>query len=213
MAKVYLEEINAFLGSGTLDTLTIDSTEGNTINEALLDFCDLSSNQLVGVNWDNYRSKLSSFNKAMQTRMKLAKNLGDAIREALQLLKDYMGEDLMLDSSRLDEYRYQRQVCQKSIDTLNSMLSETTQIEYRDSSGVTRVQTVPLYDASEVREQISLAEETLTELDRIIDKIEGLDAVYHQAEAILQAAFSEISSFQSEVESILPDATFTYKRA
>lgn len=213
MPKVYLDEIDAFLSSGTTDILTKDSTESNNVNEAIMEFVDLSKGKLVGTNWDGYRNKFSALNKAIQTRISLAKKLGAAIQEALQLLKDYLGEDQMLDTSQLQEYKKQRDICQNSIDNLNAMLTETTEVRYTDENGQTRITTTALYDANEVRAQISQAQETLKELDRLITKIEGLDAVYSQAEAILQTAFSGIASFQSEVESVVPDATYSYKRA
>lgn len=213
MAKIYLDEIDAFLSSGTMDCLTADSKEGGTINEAILNFNDASRFQLEGNNWDQYRSKLASFNEAMQVRMSVASKLGAAIQEALKLLKDYLGDDLMLDSSKLDEYKRQKQNCRDSIDKLNAMLNETTQVEQTDANGVKTTVTVAVYDAGDIRAQISLAEETITELDRLITKIEGLDAVYQQAEAILQTAFSEVTAFQNQVSGIMPDATFSYKAA
>lgn len=213
MAKIYIDEIDAFLASGTIDNLTTDSKEGSSINDALLNFVDLSSTKLEGVNWDNYRSKFAEFNTAIQARMKLASKLGAAIQEALQLLKDYLGDDQMLDSSRLDEYKRHRQTCQNSIDTLNGMLSATTQVKTTDSDGTTHISTVALYDANEIRAQITTATETLTELDRLITKIEGLDEVYSQAEAILQSAFAGIDVFKGQVEGLIPDATYSYRRA
>ena len=213
MAKVYLDEIDAYLSSSTTNTLTVDSTESSNIGEAIQSFVDGSKAQLDGVNWDNYRTKFAAFSQAMQTRMRLASKLATAIEEALRLLKDYLGEDQMLDSSQLEEYKLQRQSCQNSIDTLKGMLNATRQVQYTDANGQTQTRTEPLYDANEIRSQITLAEETLTELDRIIKKIEGLDAVYSQAESILQAAFSEVTTFKSEVESIVPDFTCSYRKA
>ncbi len=212
MAKVYLDEIDAFLASGTLDSLTVDSTEGGSLNDALLNFVDRSSSQLEGVNWDGYRNKFSQFNAAMAARMSLAEKLGSAISEALQLLKDYLGDDLMLDSSKLEEYRRHRQNCLTSIENLNGMLSETTTITYTDAEGNERTTTTALYDANEIRAQIDSANETLRELDRLITKIEGLDEVYSRAEAILQTAFAGIDVFKSQVEGIMPDAAFSYRR-
>ena len=213
MAKVYLDEINAFLSSGTNDVLAVDAREGSNIGNALTSFVSTSGEKLVGVHWDNYRETFDSFNKAIQARIALANKLGAAIEEALTLLKNYLGEDQMLDSSQLGEYKTQRQNCQNCIDNLNSMLSQTTTVRYTDSAGNVVTQTVPLYDANEIRAQIATAQETLKELDRLITKIEGLDAVYAQAEAILQAAFQDITVFQGQVEAITPHPTYSYKKA
>ena len=213
MPKVYLDEIDALLTSGTMDTLTVDSSEATTVSEAITSFIGGSQTQLAGQSWDDYRAKLQTINEAMQVRIALAKKLGEAIQKALQLLKDYLGDDLYLDSDKLDLYRKQKQNCENSIAKLNSMLSATTQVEYKDESGVTRTKSVALYDASEIRAQIATAEETLRELDRLITKIEGLDAVYAEAEAILAEAFSGIDGFKNQVSDIMPDRTVSYKPA
>ena len=212
MAKVYLDEIDAFLASGTISTLTTDVSDGTSVNDALLNFVDLSGTQLEGVNWDKFRGKFGEFNTALQARINLAKKLEEAINEALTLLKEYLGDDQMLDSSKLEEYKKSRQTCQNSIDNLNAMLTETREVQVEEG-GQTYITRTTLYDSNEIRSQISLATDTLTELDRMIAKIEGLDEVYSRAEAILQSAFAGIDTFRSQVESIVPDATYSYKQA
>lgn len=213
MAKVYLDEIDAYLQSGTVDTLTVDSQEATSVQEAITSFVGTSKAQLAGQSWDDYRTKLESISEALQARIALAKKLGEAIQKALQLLKDYLGDDLYLDSDKLDVYKQQKQNCENSIAKLNGMLSATTQVEYKDESGQTRTKSVALYDAGEIRAQIATAEETLKELDRLITKIEGLDAVYAQAEAILQEAFAGLDGFKNQVSGIMPDRTVSYKPA
>lgn len=211
MAKVYLDEINAALSSDVFSSFSNDSSESKTLSSAIENFIDGSRATLVGSNWDQYRSKLVQYNAALLSRINYAAKLGEAIQEALQLLKDYLGDDAMLDSSKLDEYKRQRQICSNSIDSLNAMLNETVTVKNVDSSGNVTYSQVAAYDASEIRAQISLATETLKELDRLIEKIEGLDAVYSQAESILQDAFSCINTFGDSVGAIVPDSLFEYK--
>ena len=213
MAKVYLDEIDALLGSNTTDSLTTDSTEATSVNQAITDFISGSSAQLIGTSWDKYRSELETINAALQTRIAIANKLAAAIKEALQLLKDYLGDDLMLDTSKLDEYKQAKKNCEDSIAKLNGMLSATTTASYTDSEGKTQTKTVALYDASEIRAQIASAEETLKELDRLITKIEGFEPVYQKAEAILQAAFGDLPGFKEQVNSFTPSRTVTYKPA
>ena len=211
MAKVYLDEIDAFLGSNTFDVLTNDSNNSKSINSSIDSFINGSKEQLVGVNWDGYRTKMGQYNEAFNSGMQIASKLGDAIKEALQLLKDYLGDDLMLDSSKLEYYRQQKTICENSIDTLKGMLSQTTTVESKDSNGNSIQTTQLLYNTSEINSKISLAEETLTELNRLINKIEGLDEVYNKADSILQEAFSGLESFGTSVTSITPDGRFEYK--
>lgn len=211
MAKVYLDEIDTFLASNTFDVLTNDSNNSKNINSSIDTFVNGSKDQLVGVNWDGYRSKMGQYNEAFNSGMQIASKMGDAIKEALQLLKDYLGDDLMLDSSKLEYYQKQKSICENSIETLRGMLTQTTTVEGKDANGNPVYTTQLLYDTGEINSKISLAQETLTELNRLITKIEGLDEVYNKAEAILQDAFSGIDSFGASVTSITPDGRFEYK--
>lgn len=213
MPKVYLDEINAALSSNTFSVLDSDANDASTLQSALIEFTDYSSGDLSGSQWDKYRSKMSQFGEAMKERAALAAKLGAAIKEALELLRDYMGEDLMLDSSKLEEYKYQRQICENSIQTLNVMMNEKVEEQYLDANGNEATRYVPVYNSNEVRSQLSLANDTLRELDRLIAKIEGLDAVYQQAEAILSSAFSDLDGFKSRIADIVPDGKFQYHAA
>ena len=105
MAKVYLDEVDALLGSRATDTLSTDATEATNVNQAITDFVTGSKDKLVGASWDKYRTNLESIGAALQSRIALAQKLGAAIKEALQILKDYLGDDLMLDTSKLEEYK------------------------------------------------------------------------------------------------------------
>ncbi len=211
MAKVYLDEINTFLESNTFDILSNDSSNSKNINSSLDSFISGTKDQLIGVNWDGYRTKMGEYNEAFASGMQIASKMSEAIKEALQILKDYLGDDLMLDSSKLDYYRKQKTICENSIDSLKGMLTATTTVESKGANGETITSTQLLYDTSEINSKISLAQETLTELNRLITKIEGLDEVYNKAEAILQEAFSGLDSFGASVTSIKPDGRFEYK--
>ncbi len=213
MAKVYLDEVDALLGSGATDTLNTDATEATNVNQAITDFVTGSKDKLVGASWDKYRTNLESIGAALQSRIALAQKLGAAIKEALQILKDYLGDDLMLDTSKLEEYKLAKQNCENSIAKLNEMLSATTTQTYTDTNGQQQTRTVALYDASDIKAQIAEAETTLKELDRLITKIEGFEPVYQKAEAILQAAFEGLPGFKEQVNSISPSRTVTYKPA
>ena len=108
MAKVYLDEINTFLESNTFDILSNDSSNSKNINSSLDSFISGTKDQLIGVNWDGYRTKMGEYNEAFASGMQIASKMSEAIKEALQILKDYLGDDLMLDSSKLDYYRKQK---------------------------------------------------------------------------------------------------------
>ena len=208
MAKIYSDELKATLSSGTLDMFEKEESESKTLNDAINNFVTSNKDKLSGEQYDKFRSQFEKFSESLGKRMALAASLGAAIKEAIQLLVDYIGEDTCLDSSKLDEYKQERQTCANSIDTLKGMLSATQQVE---QNGV--MVTVSKYDSSEINQKIALAEQTLTELDRIIAKVEGLDAVYAKAEAILSGVFSQIDGFKSTVASITPSGLYSYSIA
>ena len=210
MAKVYLDEIEAALASTTCSSLTTDSAEGKDVHSTIDSFINAKF-KLRGDQWDKVRTKLQTYDEALKQRMELATKLADAIKEALSILKDYLGEDMMLDTEQLPEYQKQRTICQNSIDTLRVMLTETETYSYTGSDGKTYTGTRLKYDTATVQAQITEAEETLKELDRIIKKIEGLDEVYAKAEGILKEAFSGIDSFKSSVSAIKPSGIYKYQ--
>ena len=196
MPKVYLSEINATLNSNIIPALSTDSQEGQTTQTAVTSFLNDSPEKLKGDFWDKLRQKMeTSYNTALKTRVELAANLAEAIKKALTLLKDYLGEDEMLDTDKLPEYKKQRQICLDAIEQLT---------EYAKDSR---------YNSAELQEQINQAKATLAELDRIIAKIEGLEPVYNEAMQIIQEAAAKISPFESAVKEIKPSGIFVYQKA
>ncbi len=213
MPKIYLDEIDAVLGSGTCSSLSTDSQESKTTKDALTSYISDSKSTLKGEQWDKSRAKMEAFSEALQTRIALAESLMEAIKKALTLLKDYLGEDSMLDTEQLPEYQKQREICVSSIEKLNAMLTETRQVPHTDAEGKTYYTTESVYDSATIQAQIDQAKQVLTELDRIIKKIEGLEAVYNEAMAILEEAFAGVQPFSGQVTAITPSGIFTYKPA
>lgn len=213
MPKVYLDEIQAVLGSGTCSSLATDANESKSISDSLTSYINSSKSTLKGEQWDKSRAKMETFNAALQSRMELASKLESAIQQALSLLEGYLGEDAMLDTDQLPEYQQKRQECQACIEKLNAMLTETRTVTHTDANGQQYTTQELVYDTATVQAQINLANETLKELDRIIQKIEGLEEVYNQAVSILEGAIAGLSPFQNQVTSITPSGIFTYKPA
>ena len=212
MSKVYLDEISAALSSSTFSTLSQDNKDSGTVNTSINTFIDDSGTKLKGEQWDKVWTKLGVYQAALEERATVAQTLSDAISKALNLIKDYMDPYKMLDSSKIGEYRQQRQVCVDSIASLKSMLSETVTVSYKKTDGTTGYTTKPAYDNSYIQSQIYLAEATLKELDKLIEKVEGLDAVYQEAEGILKAAYDDVLKFKQTVSAITPSGQYSYKK-
>ena len=214
MAKLYLDELESALSFTTFNTLSQDSRDATSTGNHLVDFIEQSEADLKGEQWDQVRGKMAEFQQALGQRAQVADHLGAAIEEALQMLKDYMEPDEMLDSSRLEEYREAKKQCEDSIETLKGMLNETKEVVYEDpdNPGEYLSTWVPMYDAEVINAQIAIATATLQELDRIIKKIGGLDEIYDKAERILEEAYQEVLAFQRQVQSITPSAKYVYER-
>lgn len=195
MPKVYLSEINATLSSNIIPTLTNDSQESKTTETSVTGYINDSAEKLKGEFWDKTREKMEIYNTSLKTRTTLGAELAEAIKKALTLLKDYLGEDQMLDTDKLPEYKEQRQICLDAIEQLTAYAND------------------PKYNSSELQAQINQAKEVLKELDRIIAKIEGLEPVYNEAMQILQDAMAKITPFENAVKEIKPSGTYVYKPA
>lgn len=213
MTKLYLDELDAALGGSTFSTLKQDATDSKNVKEAIAAFCEKSDGKLSGEQWDKVRGKLAQYQSALDVRVGLANSLAEAIEKALKMLKDYMGSDQMLDTSKLEEYKAERQKCVESIASLRAMLTEKVEKKVQNADGSYSTTYVNAYDTATVQAQISVAEDTLKELDRIIEKIEGLDKVYKEAEAIMEEAYQDVVVFSGSVSSITPSGKYVYKKA
>ncbi len=213
MTKLYLDELDAALGGTTCSTLTQDSTDSKSVDDIIKSFCEKSDGKLSGEQWNKVRGKLTQYQAALGARAEVANKLSEAIQKALKLLKDYMGSDNMLDTSKLDDYKAERQRCKECIASLNSMLNETVAKKVQNADGSYSTTYVSAYDSSVINAQIAAAEDTLKELDRIIEKIEGLDAVYKEAEGMMEEAYQEVLKFKSSISTITPSGKYVYKKA
>ena len=120
----------------------------------------------------------------------------------------------MLDYSKLEEIKLTRRQCSNTIDNIKRIMYATTTVEvFNEETQENELQTVNLYNSNEIAQfnaRISELEEDIIELDKLIGKLEGLEAVYNQAQQILDDAFGEISEFNNKVGSIVPTAKVVY---
>ena len=211
MTKVCMEDLNNGMADSTFKNLNNDNNESTKLKNSISEFTS-NKDKLKGEQWDKVKNKINEFQPLLEERGKVAEKLIESIKSAITLLKDYLGEDEMLDTSKLEEYKEQKRKLEETIEDLKNKLNETVTEEVDDGAGGTKTVTKPKYNAADINEQIASAEEILKELDRIIKKIEGLDEIYNKAMGIIDEAAAQISSFQANVESVKPSGKFVYKK-
>jgi hypothetical protein len=195
MARVYYDELKATLSStNLLDLLNSESIESQKENEMLASFNETTKATLTGEQYERFRSQFAYMINVLSTRKALAESMGSGIKEAIELLLNYMEGYAYLDSSKISEYQNARTRCVNSINEMNSLLQQQNRNDY-----------------ATLQKNIELANYTISELDKIITKVQGLEPVYAQAQQILANAFSGISQFQNKVSSINPDGVYTYE--
>ncbi len=214
MAKIYSDELEAAMSFTTFDTLNQDSTDATSTGDKLVDFIEQSGAELSGEQWEAVRAKMTEFQTALASRATVANHLGEAIQEALKMLKDYMAPYEMLDSSRLDEYKAARDEYEDAIETLTGMMGEMRLVSYPDpkNEGQYIEGWEHVYDVNTIQAQIDATKAIIEELDKVIAKVEGLDEVYEEAEAMLEEAYQEVLQFQQQVSSITPSSKYVYQR-
>lgn len=214
---IQVEALNNLKNCGSLKQISNDGLGGNSTKNNLENFIN-DNTVLKGSQWDSVRSKISKYNGLLDKRAKVAATLSSAIDSAIKLLLDYLGDDLYLDASQLEEINETKKRCVDLISTLKDNLNSVNRIEVTDESGniVTdelgnvKYKTEYVYSSSErdkFKNMISeLHDVTIPELDNLIEKIKGLPTIYKKAESIVNEAYNEIVKFSSEVSSITPSA-------
>ena len=211
MTKVCMEDLDNGMADSTFKNLKNDNTESTKLKDSISEFTS-DKERLKGEQWDTVKKKINEFQPLLEERGKVADKLMESIKSAIGVLKEYLGDDQMLDTSQLEDYKEEKRKVEQTISDLKAKLLETVTEEVDDGAGGTETITKPKYNADDINKQIAAAEETLKELDRIIKKIEGLDAVYEKAMGIIEEAAAEIAKFQTNVEQVKPSGKFVYKK-
>ena len=211
MTKVCMEDLDNGMADSTFKNLKNDNAESTKLKDSISEFTS-DKERLKGEQWDTVKKKINEFQPLLEERGKVADKLIEAIKSAIGVLKEYLGDDQMLDTSQLEDYKEEKRKVEQTISDLKAKLLETVTEEVDDGAGGTETITKPKYNADDINKQIAAAEETLKELDRIIKKIEGLDAVYEKAMGIIEEAAAEVAKFQTDVEQVKPSGKFVYKK-
>ena len=198
--------LRTLLNSNALSSLSNDGINKNSTAVVLDDFI-VNNTTLEGLQWDMIRQKLCKYSDLFQLRTTTATALSDAIKEAIGLLIDYLGEYDYLDTSELEEIKLSKLRCEENINTLenemNSMITVTKVIDGVETSEMD-------YKHNESTREKLLSEinymkyNVIPEIDKLIEKLEGLGDKYLEAMSIINTAFLDVKKFDDEVKSIVP---------
>lgn len=204
--SIQKDMLNSLLTSSSLEKISNDGQAVNTTKTLLESFN--SNKTLEGEEWKLVSRKLSDYNLLFSSRSKVAKHMYTAINSAVKMLLDYLDNDSYLDPSKLEELRETKRRCEEAILNLETLINSKTTETVTLDNGTTSTKTVYIYSESqrnEFRRKINeMKNNVISEINRLIEKIEGLEAVYNEALALLAEAYDDIKNFNNKVVNLVP---------
>lgn len=197
-----INDINNALSSEIFSTIHNDSEVSLKTEQAINNFINNSNDVLVGNMWDIERGKLQKYNELLTQQSNVEKQLYNDLREALWLIKDYLGEDEELDLKNLDELKITVKDIEVKITNLRKLMRETKTVNVYEGDTLISSYETSLYNNDALQEEIKKSQELLDEAKRLIDKIEGLENVMNKAQVILDQTYSQIEKYNNDVENI-----------
>jgi len=205
--------LNDLKNSGSVKLITNDQFIHSDTKNNITNFIN-DTTVLKGEEWNRVRTKLSKYNSLLDKRSKVASNLSTAINDAAKLLLDYLGEDAYLDPSKLEEIIETKKQCEVLIIDLENSINSKREVEVIDKLGNITYKLEYIYsyaEREELRNKINeLKNETIPNLNRLINKIKGLPDIYEKAKEIIKTVYSEIENFNKEVNSITQSDKVTF---
>lgn len=203
---IHKDMLDSLLNCSSFKNLSNDITIGET--SGLLNGFINNKDILQGEQWDVVRNKLANYNSLFVMRSNVADSLLVAIEEAIKKVKDYLGEDLYLDSSKLEELRMLKRRCEENISNLKLLVDSQVLKTVLLANGTETEKLVYVYDEArrnEFKAQINEMENNvLPEVNRLIKKTEGLETVYSDAKALIMSVFENIEQFNEAVIALVP---------
>ena len=209
---IHRDMLDSLLNCSSFKNLSGDITIGET-GGILNEFIN-NKDVLQGQEWDKVRVKLTKYNSLFVMRSNVADSLLTAIEGAIKKVKDYLGEDISLDSSKLGELKELENRCKNDINNLKALVDsqETVMVELDTGEKIEKLVYVYSEESRiEFRRQIDELEFTvLPELIRLIKKTEGLETVYSEAKALIMSVYENIEQFNKAVVALVPSSKVSF---
>lgn len=187
--KVIKSEINDMFSSAWR-VLATDSVEARELCTALDNFISEleTGTKLKGAVYDTFKARLESYRDLMEKRHSIAVSTRDAIATALSNMRNYIGDEPELDDSILPDINHDINLTNNVITNSKNQLNEI---------GLTEE------EKKNINNTISSYSNTLQELEKKRQKLEGLAAADEAAWASLAETSSTLENFSTSVASTI----------
>ena len=202
MNSVSLEEITQIQTSKTLEFLTNDGTDSQTIAGSIKSFNSESQNHLKGEAWDKVRAKYAKYDEALSKHSTIASEMASTIQSTLSELQAAMNGYDSIDLSKLDEIKQQKRDCEAKIDNIKSMMNQK-------KFNLKTFSFEPVYDNAALQTSLDAELKILAELEKLIATMEILQGICDKAEAKLNGLLQEMSTIAASIEEITPSVAVT----
>ncbi len=203
--KLCMSDIKSMLSGGKLsgslaNGFETDNADTQKTIDSIKSFQEkiASNTSLQGDIWKEVNAKLDNYKGLLDKRLASNDKLKSAYEEALKLLEDYMGDYDELDDAKIPELKTQVANLEAEIKSLQAKIDEMKEVCDTDSEGKsTNCHMEHVYSDSaraEFAAQIKKNEELIVELNKEIEKLEGLWEVINKAADIVNGAVDEIKA-------------------
>ena len=172
--------------SPAISALISDKEDAQQLKNSIESFINGSSAELKGDAYDRLRSHMSGYLNVLDSRIKTADSVIEAIKSANSKLLAYMEDEDKLDSSELESYQNKQNIAQNTIDSLNRMINNYDP----DESRVTKDY---LYG------QLSVQEANLKKYKKMVRLLEGLEGADSSAYGELSSSAEFVTSLNTTV--------------
>ncbi len=204
MEAIHLSELQAAKNFSTFNDLSNDIRESTNMQSLLNNFVAESHGKLNGKMWDAISTELNQFSEVLNERIKLASNLSSAIQSAFNMLVDYFGDEYSsLYFLEFLDLLSCRDRCNQNISNTNATLNSLKKLKQNGDDSVDK-------DIRYYSGLLTSYQDELDKANKLIDKLEGLKAVYAEAEGILQAAFAEVNTVGKTISNINVGGTVSF---
>ena len=186
MSRLVKSDLSDANTSRAVTNLEKDKEDTESLINVIQDFIDSSKEVLVGDSFEAVRNHMQEYINILQTRMKIADSLLEAVKNANQTMIDYMGSEDVLDTERLDFIKQDLSMQESSLASVNAAISSYDPDKTFGSLD-------SLYS------QRSSLEANIQKLKTKIDLIEKLDAKDAATYSTLMSSETELTGFNNTV--------------